>query len=233
MSELSEPEKENIKQSKDYKATKPILEAFLTTITKLRPKVSVAFPPEYVYGTRYGTFKKNCSDFSERWKETKRVSKILKDLKMLDELQEIPAKFGAMNKMLIYLGLVESLGVALMDIVLLLLIANEREVHTGGRFSKHATKLNQLEKIGLANKLDFLNSEGLGIFGTFIDRDIRNHIAHLNFTINEDGVIEKKDRGHTRIRIEHKISEFLRGVDILTCVFEDIGLLQWFEGDKK
>lgn len=227
MSELSEPEKESIRQSEDYKATKPILEGFLTTITKIRSKMDVAFPPEYVYATRYGMFKKNCSDFSKRWEETKRVSMILRDLKRLDEFQEIPTKFRAMNKTLIYLGLVESLGVALLDIVLLLLIANEREVHTGGRFSKHATKLSQLEEIRLANKLDFLNSEGLTMFGRFINRKIRNKIAHLGFTINEDGRVIGDD-GST-INIDAKIDDFWRGVHILTLIFEDIGFVKWLE----
>ncbi len=43
MSDLSEQEKERMRQTKDYEATKPILRAFLTTITKFLPKISAAF----------------------------------------------------------------------------------------------------------------------------------------------------------------------------------------------
>jgi len=227
MSDLSGPEKENIRQSKEYSVNKAILDFYFTKITKASPKIGPVFPPEYVYGTRYGMFRKNCTDFIERWEETKRVSKILKELKTLDFIREIPAKFRSMNKMLVYLGLVESLGVALADIVLVLLIANEKEVHTGGRFSKHATRIKELEKISLANKLDFLNGERIEIFSRLINRETRNKIAHLNFTIDEKGRITGKD--NKPIKIDARINDFWKGVHTLELIFEDIGFIKFFE----
>lgn len=233
MSELSGTKKENIRQSEDYKATKPILEGFLTRITKTRSKISVTFPPEYIYATRYGTFKHNCIVLKERWEETKSVSRLFRDLKTTEELEKLPARMKSMIKMLAYLGLVESLGVVLADMVLILLIANDREVHTQRSITKHVTKVEELRRIDLYYKLAFLKKENLGIFGTFIDRDLRNDIAHLKFTIQGDGAIEKKDSRQNRIDIDSKILEFWNGVDTLRCVFEDIGFLQWFEQRQK
>jgi len=233
MSDLSEQEKERMRQTKDYEATEPILRAFLTAITEFRPKISVTFPPEYIYAPRYGTFKRNCIVLKERWEETKRVSKLFRDLKTKRELERLPARMKSLIKMLAYLGLVESLGVVLIDMVLILLIANDREVHTRRPITKHVTKVEELRRVDLYYKLEFLKKENLRIFGTFIDRGLRNDIAHLKFTIKDDGAIEKKDSRRKHIDIDSKISEFWNGVDTLRCVFEDIGFLQWFEADRK
>lgn len=41
------------------------------------------------------------------------------------------------HKLLVYLGLVESLGVTLLNVTLVLLIASGEEVHTRGPYTKH------------------------------------------------------------------------------------------------
>jgi len=58
------------------------------------------------------------------------MSDILRDLKATGVLGMLQPEARSMNKMLVYLGLVESLGVALIDTVLFLLVANGEEIHT-------------------------------------------------------------------------------------------------------
>ncbi len=231
MSDLNEQDKRKLRQSEEYRKTKAILDFHFAAVTKLRAKVGPTPPAEYVFGTRYEWFKRNCADFAERWEEAKKVSGILRDLKNLVAFENLPPKFKSMNKMLIYLGLVESLGIALADIVLVLLIANEREVHTGGRSPKHVTKIKELEDISLADKLDFLNREEVGIFSGFINKKTRNKIAHLDFTIDEDGKITTKGNSQQKqIDIDARMKDFWKGVHTLEVIFEDIEFTRWFEG---
>lgn len=198
-------------------------------IVVIRKKIDLTRPLEFAermeFHPHYADFKQNCQEFKEKWEEAQKVSKILRGLKTRTRYPSL--EYESMSKMLVYLGLVESLGVALADIVLILLIANEREVHTRGPLTKHVTKARELEKIDLAYKLDFLEDEGLDLFRKFINRDVRNHIAHLKFTIQDNGEIRKRDG--SPIDIDVNISRFWGGVDILMLVFEDIRLLKWLE----
>lgn len=228
MSDISEHRKREIRQSEDYETVKKILDPLYYNIVALRRKIDLTQPIEFAerleFHPHYADFQKNCQEFREKWGEARKVSRLLRGLKTAD----YPSlEYESMSKMLSYLGLVESLGVALADAVLILLIANEREVHTRGPMTKHVTKTRELEKIDLAYKLDFLEDEGLDLFARFIDRDVRNHIAHLKFTIQNNGKIKKRDG--SPINIDRNISRFWDGVDTLMLVFEDIGLLKWFE----
>lgn len=182
--------------------------------------------------TRYEIFKKNCKEFREKWEEAQKVSETLRDIKTVQELQHLPPKSQSMVKLLAYLGLVESLGVTLSDMVLILLIANEKEVHTRWPIAKHAATTSELEEINLAYKLDFLKAEGFGLFKKFINRKLRNKIAHLEFRILDNGEIRKKDKKQTRIDIDKEISKFWSGVDTLKLVFEDIGYSKEFAIEK-
>jgi hypothetical protein len=122
--------------------------------------------------------------------------------------------------------LVESLGVTLADMVLILLIANEKEVHIRRPFTRHATRADELERLELVYKLDFIKSEGIGLFSKFINRGLRNDIAHLNFKIQEDGVIKRKNGQKTPIDIDKAISTFWQGVNNLESLFKEIGYMK-------
>lgn len=228
MNSIGEEDKERIRQSDEYKKTKAILDFHFTQVTKASSKVGPVLPPEYVFGTRYEMLKKNCGDFVERWEEAKRISEILRDMKNLDASATILPKFRAMNKMLVYLGLVESLGVSLADIVLVLLIANEKEVHTESRSSRHVARIKELEDIELGYKMAFLKEEGIEIFSRFINKTTRNKIAHLDFTIDDKGIITSGEN-YEPIKIDECIDDFWKGVRTLELVFEDIGFAEWFE----
>ena len=221
-------EKSKLRKRKDYKVTKQILDTYLLEVTKLRSKMGPTPPVEYVYGTSYELFRKNCRDFSARWKEACEISSILRDIKTNKLIQRLPPRSQSIQKLLVYLGLVESLGVTLADMVLILLIAYGKEVHTEWPV-KHATTVDELEDIVLAYKLKFLKSERLSIFEGFINKRLRNDIAHFKLKIECDGKIFRRTKKEKAIQIDNEINRFWRGVDTLTLVFEDIGFLKWFE----
>lgn len=231
MSEITKARKDEIKQSDDYKKAKEILSPLYNTIVnKMREVVFDERGSPYAtlrYHPNYADFRNNCHEFQTRWKEANKVSKILRGLKTADYPN---AEYASMSKMLSYLGLVESLGVALADAILILLIANERAVHTRAPLSKHVTKVGELDKIDLGYKLDFLEDEGFEIFRKIINKDTRNHIAHLKFIIQENGEIKRRD--NSTIHIDEEIRNFWHGVDVLRLVFEDVGLLSWFTGEN-
>jgi len=210
-----------IRQSEDYLKARKIFESILLN-------VPIEYPRKRGVGVLPSPaekFEKNCLEFYEKWQESKRISEILRGLKTRVEYPSDVYK--SMSKLLVYLGLVESLGVALVDMALMLLIATGKEVHTRGAFTKHVTSFKELADIDLGYKLDFLESEGLDLFKRFINRDLRNHIAHLKFTIENNGEIRK--RNGVPIHIDNEISRFWDGVDTLKLVLEDSGFLERLE----
>ena len=208
--------KASLRKSDDYRRTKTILEPIITKVVYVMPKYDVMRLP-----SRRLLFDENCVEFNEKWQEAEKVSQILKDLKAAT----YPTKeLESMSKMLAYLGLVESLGVTLLDMVLLLLIAYGREMHTRGPYTKHVTSFEELANLDLRFKLKFLKDNDVDIAQKVVNPELRNIIAHLKFKISKNGDI--RDPGNNRIRIDDEISRFWCAVDTLKLVFEDCDLLK-------
>jgi hypothetical protein len=89
-----------------------------------------------------------------------------------------------------YLGLVEILGNSFSDILVLLLVTTGIEFHIERMYMmpriKHASHLEDLKKTPLRIKLDFLDENGLKSFASVFNTDLRNAIAHMNFTIRDN-----------------------------------------------
>lgn len=208
--------KNKLRESEDYKKTKKLLFGMVQNVPKMG-----------VHGhLEAEIFEKNRLELHEKWKEAQKVSEILRGLK--SEVEYGGPKQKSMSKMLAYLGLVESLGVTLMDMILMVLIINGKEVHTRGPRIRHVRFFKELGELGLEYKLEFLETEGFEVFKSFINKDVRNHIGHLKFTIENNGDIRKKDRTRTRIHIDNEIFRFWKGADTLKLVLEDMGFLKWF-----
>ena len=215
MSEKS-TRKAALRGSDDYKETKRFLEPLITKILCVVPRMDQLMLP-----SRRFLFEENLVEFNAKWQEAERISQILKDLKNVTYPSQ---ELKSMSKMLGYLGPVESLGVTLVDMLLLILIANEYEVHTQGPYSKHVTSFEELADIDLEFKLKFLKDNGINIAERIVDRELRNIIAHLKFRILENGDV--RDRGNNRVLVDEKISRFWHAVDTLKLVFEDCRLLE-------
>ncbi len=178
--------------------------------------------------TSHKLFLDHCKEFYNKWKEAQNISNILKNLKT--EITYNDEKVKSMSKMLAYMGLVESLGVTLIEMVLFLLIINKREIHTRGHLIKHVTNFEELGQLDLSDKIEFLKSEGISLFNLFINREVRNIIAHLKFTINGSGEIRRKSN-HSLIDIDNFISKFWEGVNAIERIFTDIGLICFLESN--
>jgi len=223
MSENEGREKNMIRQTEKYIETKRILQSLFDNAVISGNKRGAFLP------TRYETFVENCKDFYDKWQESHEISEILRDMK--SEVVYNNDKLKSMSKMLAYLGLVESLGVTLTDMVLILFIANGIDVHTRGPFTKHVKSFKELKDIDLKYKTDFLKDESLNLFQSFPNQEVRNIIAHLKFRIGNNGQIMKPDG--SELNIDDEISKFWDDVDLLKLVFEDIGFMRWLELKKQ
>lgn len=228
LSELSPNRKEELRRTQNYLETKERLAVLF--MRKGREQVQTSSPDVVAFTAgRYSFFARISDEFYERWQEAEEISEILRGLK--SEVTYQSEKLKSMSKMLAYLGLVESLGTTLTDMVLMMFIANGTEIHTRGPFTKHVKTLEELRDIDLTCKLELLSEEGLKLFGSFLNREDRNLIAHLKFKIQDNGEIRKHD--NSPIHIDEDITRFWDGADTLKLVFEDIGFLKYLNDRMK
>ncbi len=165
------------------------------------------------------------------WDSSGETSLNLQHLKTGGILQSLPPKPKPMIKMLVYLGLVESLGTTFIDMALMLLIANGKEMHTRGPYIKHVTSLKELRKLDLAYKLHFLKSYELPLFQKIVNRELRNDIAHLEFKIEDNGAI-RNSKG-SLVDINKIIQRFWKTILDIQTIFDNIGFTRWLASEKK
>jgi hypothetical protein len=174
----------------------------------------------------------NAKALSDAWKKAQQTSEALKDMKSLYALQVLFPVPRAYAKLFSYLGLSEDLGVTLIDITLLLLIANGRELHfRKGGGMMHVSRFKDLHRLNLSYKLEFLDTHKLGFVSKIVNKNLRNMIAHLGFTITEDGTI--RDSDNKEIDIDAEIEAFWNRVGEIIATFDDRGLLRFIEQESK
>ena len=91
----------------------------------------------------------------------------------------------------------------------------------GGIF--HVSTLRELGKLKTAYKIRFLKSQRLEIFTSLINRNLRNDIAHLKFTVDDLGII--RDSNNQAKDIDVILRDFWQKVDVITRIFDEINFL--------
>ena len=88
--------------------------------------------------------------------------------------------------------LVESLGKCILDMLVMLLVANGRDFHIHkGRRIEHVNKIEELNKVFLGNKVFFLKDNGIKELTKLVNTELRNKISHLEFQLKEDNIYIK------------------------------------------
>lgn len=176
----------------------------------------------------YEILRSNLAEFSAVYEKSMITAETLEHTKSSDFVGALSPRARSMMKLLAYLGLVESLGVTVIDMVLFLLIANGNEMHISrGGGIKHVSTLKELKTLKMAYKLDFLKRHELSFFGKPINRNLRNDIAHLSFSIEEDGKI-RDSNGH-EINIDDTIASFWSNVSEITSIFKETMFMKFIE----
>jgi len=138
-------------------------------------------------------FKENYNYFVHKFAEKLEVFSnllIFKDVPISDIRGQLTLLFG-------YLGTVESIGNAIVNFLVILLVANGIDFHIERKYRtptiKHATLIRELEKdrVSLGTKLNFLRDNNIKTVPLIIDNELRNSIAHLNFTLKEKRIYIK------------------------------------------
>lgn len=116
-----------------------------------------------------------------------------------------------------YLMFVESLGSLIVNLVLLLLVGRGYHLHLEPdykhRYIRHAASLEDIESpiLPLSVKLDYLKSNEFPFFSKWIDRKLRNKIAHLDYEIDDKGIFFILENGGTKeVNLDPKIVFFVQ-----------------------
>lgn len=125
-----------------------------------------------------------------------------------------------------YLLETEIFGTAYVDRVLLLLIGKGIDFHLEPdyehRYTRHAKTLEDLQApyLSLAIKQDFLAANGITFFSKMIDRNLRNKIAHMDYTIENDCFYFKNREGKkVKVNFSDKIRILTEYYDALVMFF--------------
>jgi len=183
---------------------------------------------------RYKRFKVSLDNWNKRFAKTIRTVGIVESIQKLQipllrkKRTEDEHRLLTVIGLFRYLGLVESIGAQLVDLLVLLLVTNGHEFHVERIHEVprivHAISLKDLRNAFLGIKVRFLERCGLKKTAKIVDVDLRNSIAHLNFEVNRNGRISARSQGEDKkeINIHQKINEFNRRFMMLFLIFNEI-----------
>jgi len=196
----SEPTKEEIKE-------------------KVRSELKLVFSNFYKGSAKEAAYARSSAIFAQRAIKTGKISLLLADIPVVmqmarDNLAKISEpndeswlKLRATRRVLVclgafsYMAFVEAMATPYIDLSILLLSTEGDFFHVGPdrkhNYVRHAMSLSDLDSpsVSMANKLDYLESCGLPFFSKWVDRDLRNTIAHMNFDIDDNGDFLKTTKG--------------------------------------
>ena len=215
---IDETRKQFLRNSELYRQARSIISNQFSNILYAREKQGTLPTPHEL-------FQKDCVDIYEKWKEIAELSNILGDAKR--DVKYSTEKHKSIGKMLWFMGLVESLGNALADMLLILFIANGKVVHARLPYVRHVNSFFELAQLDLDYKLDLLKEENVHVISKILNLDLRNVIADLKFSVDENGIVS--DRENNVIQIDQQIADFWDGVDTLMIIFEDLEFPRWLE----
>lgn len=98
------------------------------------------------------------------------------------------------HRLFSYLGLVESIGNTVTDIIVMVLVANGIDFHVESVHStpriRHVNSIEDLDKnrVPLTAKLNFLRDNQISVFPSVVDSELRNKIAHMDFEIKRNQI---------------------------------------------
>lgn len=110
----------------------------------------------------------------------------------------------------LYLVLSEGIFSEIVQVITSMLIENHHDIYDPLRM-KFVKKYEELDKVTLFIKLKFVEEHGFKFISDAFDRDLRNCIAHLRYTVKDDGSIIDKRTGKV-------MKDLRKKTDDLGCV---------------
>jgi hypothetical protein len=126
---------------------------------------------------------------------------------------------------MMYLNDVEAVSDIFVNLTILLSVGKGFDLHLEAdsvhHYTRHARTLDDVESpyLSLSTKLDFLKSCGLFFFSKWIDRDLRNRIAHLDFEIDKNGdfliIKQSKRKKVDLLQKQETVKEYLYAASLV------------------
>ena len=208
---------------RDYKRIKKELDPLITKVMRV-----AAFRDP-----NYPQFKKDMNMWNERFGKALEITGKVSSMQHI--APNVNPQLMSTIKMFVYLGLVEGVGVALVDLIVLLLIASGETLHVEQLYGIprviHARTLEDLRppktNANLAVKISFLQRHGLEATSKIIDTKLRNDIAHLNFDVSADGTVSTKN--YKVLSIEQRLQTFGKILGIIMVILSksQLGVKFW------
>lgn len=107
-----------------------------------------------------------------------------------------------------YLSFSEGFYSELIQLISFLLLENHHDIYDPQKM-EFAKRYNDLDKIPFFVKLKFIKKHDLKSVLTYFDRDLRNCIAHMNYSIDDKGIIIYKKTKLTKQQIWDKFKSLL------------------------
>jgi len=169
-------------------------------LKEIKDNISKELEP-FLDGIRtMGSSSRNFRLFKEAYKGfLKKHNRALAIAELLIKVKVEPTNkvVGDLTELFTYMGLVESVGNSIVNIIVMLLVANGRDFHIECRYTtpriKHVVSIKDLEdeRVPLTTKLNFLRDNGITELALIIDSELRNKIAHLEFDVRKDRIYIK------------------------------------------
>lgn len=180
--------------------------------------------------------KKNAKEWYSRFKKAIEISGKVSSLQKLKLTIEEPQIVSTL-KLFEYLGLVESIGTNIVDMLVLLLITDGKHFHVekahGLPRIVHAKNFKDLDapNSSLSEKLSFLDDNDLVITSKIFDRHLRNDIAHLSFDIDRQGKIST--RHCKELKVDEKLNHFHKSFMGFFIVLDETGFIDFLNRELK
>lgn len=108
-----------------------------------------------------------------------------------DSKTDYDSQLNTIRKAFLFLALFETTVTNILNCIVFLLVLNGHDFFIQYT-RKYAKSLDDLDEANLAEKLDFLKFHGFSFLTEKINKSLRNKIAHMDFDIEEKGVIVVK-----------------------------------------
>ena len=117
-------------------------------------------------------------------------------------------ELSTLRKAFVYMGYFESSVTDLIDLVLMIFVVNHHDFYVYNNRA-YAQSLDDLDNASLGEKLAFLNYHNLTIFSQYLNKDLRNKVAHMDFETNKDGTISIGQQKYNLLIETAKLSVFV------------------------
>ena len=193
----------------------------------MKQQLAPIFNKFYKTSTSYKKYLESSAQLNSRLLRNQSIGKDMTELQEIVYSKDIPSKYHGVMTAFAYLLRVEVLATFFVDLTLLLLIDEHACLHLDPdnthKFVRHASSLEDIESpsLPLSRKLDFLETHQITFFKEYIDRNLRNKIAHGNFSVDANGdfyTISSKGN-KKKIDLKQKINKLTNFINALSKIF--------------